>query len=122
MKFLFDENLSPRHAARLRDQGYDALAVVEVNLGGADDGTVRAFAIQEARTLITLDADFGNILRFPVENTPGVIWLRLHPPLETKIQEAIARCLAIAKMDDLSGKLVVVDEDKIRIRGKGRTV
>jgi len=83
---------------------------------------VRDFAIQEMRTLVTLDADFGNILRFPVENTPGVILLRLHPPLEAKIQEAIARCLAIPQLDDLSGKLLVVDEDKIRIRGKGRTV
>ena len=120
MKFLFDENLSPLHAEYLRDQSYDALAVVEVNLGGAEDARVRAFAIQERRILVTLDADFGNILRFPVENTPGVIWLRLHPPTESKIREAVGRCLAIVKSEDFSGRLVVVDEDKIRIRGKSQ--
>lgn len=118
MKFLFDENLSPRHAARLRSDGYDAVAVVETGLSGADDEVVRAFAIAHARVLITLDGDFGNILRFPVEGTSGVIWLRLHPPTESKIQEALARCLMFLKTEDLVGKLVVADEDKIRLRRK----
>jgi hypothetical protein len=32
--------------------------------------------------LLTLDADFGNILRFPPAGTPGVIRLKIHPPTE----------------------------------------
>ena len=117
MKFLLDENLSSRHAARLRANGRDAIAVVEESLGGASDAAVRSAAITSGRILVTLDADFGNIVRYPPTRTPGIIWLRLHPPSETKIEQALDRCLDKLGKEDLTGKLVVVDEDKIRVRG-----
>lgn len=66
---------------------------------------------------MTLDADFGNIVRYPPKGTPGIIWLRLHPPSETKIEQAIDRCVDKLGKEDLTGKLAVVDEDKIRVRG-----
>ena len=117
MTFLLDENLSHRHAARLRSKGHDAMGVVEESLGGASDSEVRSAAIRFGRVLVTLDADFGNIVRYPPKGTPGIIWLRLHPPSETKIEQAIDRCLAKLGQEDLTGKLAVVDEDKIRVRG-----
>jgi predicted nuclease of predicted toxin-antitoxin system len=117
VKILFDENLSPRHASRLRMLGIDAVAVSEVGLSGASDSDVRAFSIADGRLLITMDADFGNILRYPAAETPGVIWLRLHPPTEAGIAAAVDRVLGKLSAQDLTGKLVVVDEDKIRVRG-----
>jgi len=48
-----------------------------------------AFAIESGRILLTLDADFGNILRFPTAGTPGVIRLKIHPPTEEAIREQI---------------------------------
>jgi len=65
VKLLLDENLSPQHAAMLRQQGHDAVAVIEAGLSGEPDDKVRAFAIESGRVLVTLDADFANILRFP---------------------------------------------------------
>jgi predicted nuclease of predicted toxin-antitoxin system len=117
VKFLLDENLSRRQASRLRDNGHDAVAVVEESLGGASDLVVRSAAISSKRILVTLDADFGNIIRYPPQGTPGIIWLRLHPPTESKIGQALDRCLDKLGKNDLTGKLVVVDEDKIRVRG-----
>ena len=73
MKLLLDENLSPRHSALLRGLGYDAIAVTEAGSSGEPDDKVRGFAIEHGRVLVTLDADFGNILRFPTAGTPGVI-------------------------------------------------
>jgi predicted nuclease of predicted toxin-antitoxin system len=72
VKLLLDENLSPAHAARLRETGHDAVAVLDVGLGGAADPVVREFALAEQRVLVTIDADFSHIVRFPPENTPGV--------------------------------------------------
>ena len=117
MKFLLDENLSRAQASRLRNNGYDAVAVLEESLGGASDPVIRSAAVKSGRILVTLDADFGNIVRYPPQDTPGVIWLRLHPPTESKIEQALDRCLAKLGEQDLTGKLVVVDEDKIRVRG-----
>ena len=100
-----------------RQLGHDAISVGDIGLGGASDAEVRLAAIASDRVIVTLDADFGNILRFPVENTPGVIWLRLHPPTEAEIHRAIARCFVKLQDDNFKGKLVVVDQDKIRVRG-----
>jgi predicted nuclease of predicted toxin-antitoxin system len=119
--FLFDENLSPRQAARLRARGYDAVAVVEIGCSGASDPIIRSNAIAMNRILVTLDADFGNILRYPVVGTPGVIWLRLHPPTEKAISEALDRVIDKLGAQGLEEKLIVVDEDKIRIRGSHPT-
>jgi predicted nuclease of predicted toxin-antitoxin system len=63
MRFLLDENLSPRHANTVRSLGHDAVSVLELGLSGVDDSVVRAAAIEQNRILITLDADFGNVLR-----------------------------------------------------------
>jgi predicted nuclease of predicted toxin-antitoxin system len=84
VRLLLDENLSPAHAARLRKAGHDAAAVLDVGLGGAADEVVRQFALREQRMLVTIDADFSHILRYPPENTPGVIRLRPWPPIRIR--------------------------------------
>lgn len=117
MKFLLDENLSPLHARSLRELGHDAVSVVDSGLSGADDSMVRAFAIEGDRILVTLDADFANVLRYPPSNTPGVIRLRIHPATEAAIDALLrSTLLGLAGMN-LDGKLVVADPKRIRIRG-----
>jgi predicted nuclease of predicted toxin-antitoxin system len=56
----------------LRERGHDAVAAVEAGLAGEPDERIRAYAIDTGRILLTLDADFANILRFPPAETPGV--------------------------------------------------
>ena len=64
MKLFLDENLSPKHASELRTAGHDAVAVLEVGLSGAPDAQVLQFAVANGRVLVTLDADFANVVRF----------------------------------------------------------
>jgi len=116
VKLFLDENLSPQYAAELRTEGHDAVAVLEVGLSGATDERVLRFAVENGRVLITLDADFANVMRFPPELTLGVIRLKVHPPTEERIREAIRRALLYLQNIDIAGRLAVVDEDKIRIR------
>ncbi len=104
MKLLLDENLSPRQALRLRDLGHDAVAVIEAGLAGQPDEVVRAFAIETRRILLTLDADFANILRYPPAGTPGVIWFKIHPPTEAAIARQITAVLERVKETDLTGR------------------
>jgi predicted nuclease of predicted toxin-antitoxin system len=116
VKLFLDENLSPQHASELRSIGYDACAVLEVGLSGASDEQIRRFAVENGRVLVTLDADFANVIRFPPEHTPGVLRLKIHPPAEESIRQAIRRGLLLLKKVDLAGRLAVVDKDKIRVR------
>lgn len=116
MKYLLDENLSPLHAATFRSLGHDAVSVVELGLSGADDAQVRSVAIESGRILVTLDADFANLLRYPVAGTPGVLRFRLHPATEVAIEVAIRWALLRLASVAVDGKLVVVDGRRIRIR------
>jgi predicted nuclease of predicted toxin-antitoxin system len=116
VKLFLDENISPFHARELRAKGYDALAVVEAGLSGASDEIILEFAVREDRILVTLDADFANALRFPAEHTPGLVRLRLHPPIEHAIRDTLHRALLLLKNTELRGRLVIVELNRIRIR------
>jgi predicted nuclease of predicted toxin-antitoxin system len=116
VKLLLDENLSAAHALRLQQAGHDAVAVLDVGLGGADDAVVRQFAVEHGRILVTLDADFGNILRFPLDRSPGIIWLRPWPPSEAVIETLLDGTLRQLAETDMTGKLVVAEPGRIRIR------
>lgn len=116
MKLFLDENLSPQHAAELRTEGHDAVAVLEVGLSGATDEQILHFAVENGRVIVTLDADFANVMRFPPAQTLGVVRLKVHPATEERIRQAIRRALLYLQNIDITGRLAVVDEDKIRIR------
>ena len=118
MRLLFDENLSSLSADYTRvTLGVDVLDARAAGLAGKPDSEVRQFAIQSDRILATLDADFGSLIRFSPSGTPGVIWLRPHPPTEANIRSILAKWLAKLADTDLHGRLVIVDFEKIRIRG-----
>jgi predicted nuclease of predicted toxin-antitoxin system len=116
VKLLLDENLSPVHARRLREAGHDAVAVVESGLGGAADSAIGDFARAQQRILVTLDADFSHILRFPPDGTAGVIWLKPWPPTETAVVTLLDGALRQLADVSLAGKLAVVEPGRIRIR------
>ena len=49
----------------LRERGHDVSTVPEEELCGAEDQAVFVAASEEQRTLVTLDLDFSNPVRFP---------------------------------------------------------
>ena len=77
---------------------------------------VLRFAVENGRVLVTLDADFANVMRFPPEQTLGVVRLNVHPATEERIRQTIRQALLFLQNIDVAGRLAVVDEDKIRIR------
>ena len=95
----------------------DVLDARAAGLAGKTDREVRRFAIETDRILVTLDADFGNLIRFSPSGTPGVIWLQPRPPTEANIRSILAKWLYRLREIDLHGQLAVVEEDKLRIRG-----
>ena len=75
MKLLFDQHLSFRLCARLKDLFPQSSQVRLLGLDTADDHHIWQFAHQNEYTIVTKDSDFGNlsILRGV---PPKVIWLR----------------------------------------------
>ena len=76
MRLLFDQNLSPRLVERLSDVFPGSAHVADLCLDRADDVAVWEHARSDNYTIVTKDADFGelSVVRgFP----PKVVWVRI---------------------------------------------
>lgn len=120
LKFLLDENLSYETAVFLKSLGYDVKTVVDFGLSGAEDSSVTERATQERRTLITLDADFGEMFYFGTHQEFSVIILRLKNQTVESVNGVLDRLLAseILEQKNLGNTLIIVDEKRIRVRNR----
>ena len=75
MKLLFDQNLSPKLVQRLSDLFPESDHVFFLGMDSQPDVEIREFAANEHFTLVTKDADFGEIYSL-FGGPPKVIWIR----------------------------------------------
>lgn len=115
--FKVDENLPSEVTALLRDTGYDAVSVHDQEMVGFTDDNIADICKAEKRAMVTLDLDFADIRAYPPENYFGLIVLRLDRQDKPHVLDVFARL--VSKLDDeaLAGKLWIVNEQTIRIRG-----
>jgi predicted nuclease of predicted toxin-antitoxin system len=74
--FLVDAQLPPALAAALRDAGYEALHVGELDLLGATDRRIWDEAVSRSAVLVTKDSDFAT-LRVARDFGPTILWVRI---------------------------------------------
>lgn len=117
MRFKTDENLHPEFSEWLRDHGHDAVTVWDQGLQGTSDQEIAQRCRSEKRALITLDLGFGDIRAYPPEDYAGIIVLRLADHDRKHILASFPIVLEFLRVEPLEGKLWVVDERSVRIRG-----
>jgi predicted nuclease of predicted toxin-antitoxin system len=116
MRFKTDENLPEECAQVLRDAGWDASSVVQQGLAGSIDPHLLSLCASESRTLITLDAGFGNIKAYPPASHAGVIVLRPVRQDKADVLDLTRRLVEALRSRPIEHELWVVEEQKIRIR------
>lgn len=73
---LTNENFPAPALRRLRELGFDVVAVSEV-MPGADDEAVLSFARESGRWLVTFDRDYGELVFLRgLPTPPAVIYIR----------------------------------------------
>lgn len=118
MRLLLDANLSPQVLGPLRDAGYEALHVAEVEeLLTATDAEIFDHAVAEGFTIVTADSDFPMLLALRRADSPSVVHLRhvaeLGPGEHAKL--LLANLPAIT--DDLArGAIVSMSPTRLAIR------
>ncbi len=116
MRFKLDENLPLEAAALLRDAGHEADTVYDESLAGADNPAVIGAARADGRTLVTLDGDFADIRTYPPSDSAGVLVLRPHTQDRESVLRLLTRVLPVSDQEPVTGRLWIVQEDRIRIR------
>lgn len=116
MRFIVDNNLSPRLAALLSQAGHDAIHVRQIGLAQADDETIFAAAAREGRVIIAQDTDFGTILAIRHERSPSLVLFRCEPKSTDRIFRLLSDNLAAFASDLETGAVVVIEDARIRVR------
>lgn len=118
MQFIVDEDLPRRAVELLRSFGHDALFVKDLPLKGSPDLAVADYARHEGRAIVTGDLGFADIRRYPPEQFHGIILVRRRGDVGTDyILDLLTKfCKQEELVKNLSGKLVVIDKDQVRVR------
>jgi predicted nuclease of predicted toxin-antitoxin system len=117
VKFLIDNNLSPRLAGSLNDAGHDAVHLRELGMQAATDDVVLAHTAPEGRVLISADTDFGGLLARSGATSPSVLLIRRLAGRRAADQSAIIQANLEQVAKDLdTGAIVVLSDEWVRIR------
>ena len=118
MRFLIDNAVSPQVAVELNQAGHDAVHVRELGMQAASDEEIFDHAHAESRIVVSADTDFGTLLAARKQTSPSVILFRhgsQHRPADqAQLLEANLPQLGSALEN---GSIVVIQPDRIRVRG-----
>jgi predicted nuclease of predicted toxin-antitoxin system len=117
VKFKVDENLPIEVAGLLRAAGHDADTVHDERMAGAPDSLLGAILRRENRALVTLDLGFADLRGYPPEQYHGLVVLRLVRQDKEQVLQATQRLVTTLTTEPLAGRLWIIEDARIRIRG-----
>jgi predicted nuclease of predicted toxin-antitoxin system len=114
MKFVLDVGVGYKVWQYLTDIGYDATLITAIN-PSMPDADILAIAENEARMVITMDKDFGDLVYHSGKAHKGVLLLRLEDATGEEKSETIQFIIENFK-DQIEDKFCVFKNGRFRIR------
>jgi predicted nuclease of predicted toxin-antitoxin system len=114
MKFLLNENISPKTAKFLRLQGFNVKSLIEEKIRRLTDEEVVKLAIKEKRTIITFDKDYSETYYFLFNKKVSIIVLNLVNQTVENVNSILKLFLEAHKLTPKSkkfkNKLIILSE------------
>jgi len=113
MKFLANENFPGPSISFLRQNNIDVKSIAEQHPGISDEQVMK-IGINEERTILTHDSDYGELIfKFGYKPKAGVIYFRIYDfePIDPG-----KMLLTLISQFDFTERLTVVNENSIRQR------
>jgi predicted nuclease of predicted toxin-antitoxin system len=114
MRFLTDENISPKVAAYLREHGANVLDVKECGWQGMSDNEILEKALVEKRVCLTCDKDFGTLAVYGKKPYYGIIFVRPRNVKPTNIIKLLGKL--IEKVEFEERMIITLTDANIRVR------
>ena len=116
MKFKLDENFGTRTQQLFRTHGHDVMTVRDQKLQGCSDQRLYEVCRAEQHCLVTLDLDFSDVLRFPPQQTHGIVVIRVpHNPTLPLLEQLVRQFLNTLETKPMDKKLWIVETGRIRV-------
>jgi len=117
IKFLANENISPKIVQFLISLGFDAKRITEYRKGLKDKEVIE-IALKEKRVILTFDLDFGEVFYRSVRGKCGVWVLRIKPQTVESAEILLSKFIKSEtfKKIDHNRTLVILGKTKIRVR------
>ena len=116
MRVKLDENITAAAKALIAQHGHEVDTVADEGLAGATDSVLIEACRSDARMLVTLDVGFGNLRAYQPGTHNGIVLLRLADQRPDATLDVLRRFLIGHVLDELAGALIVVSDDRVRIR------
>lgn len=115
MKFLANENFPLASVQYLQNHNIDITAV-GTDYPGISDKEIIKIAIQENRTILTYDRDYGELIfKNNYQPSAGVIYIRTAPKTPESAGQLVTELISLENLD-FEKALTVVDSNGIRRR------
>ena len=118
IRVLLDQNI-PQECLHWLRGVRPAWIIDHVNttgLAGQPDAAVFRWAQDHRALIVTFDEDFADARSFPLGAHHGIIRLRVWPTTAELVITALGRVLQNVQAADLASSLVIVDNQRIRLR------
>jgi predicted nuclease of predicted toxin-antitoxin system len=117
-RILLDQNVPQALSGWLKERlpGWDIQHVNELGFQGHSDEFLFLWALEKEAIIITYDEDFADSRFYPLGSHHGVIRLRVWPTTIEQTQKAIERLLSEFPPSNWLNCLIIIDNQKIRIR------
>jgi predicted nuclease of predicted toxin-antitoxin system len=115
-RLFVDQNIRVEVAEALRQDGHEVVHASEAKLDRRDDEAIMRFATGRGLTIITFDLDFAEMAFWRRKPNAGIIRLRIEPQIPWHVLPVLRRFLSTHSRAALENSLVVLAENKVRIR------
>lgn len=116
MRFLADMGISMSTVEALRRERHEVVHLREEGLQRLPDPAILAKAREEARTVLTFDLDFSDLLAIGGQSYPSVIIFRVRNQTPAVVTEGVRQVLADQRQTLAEGAIIIVEDARYRIR------
>jgi predicted nuclease of predicted toxin-antitoxin system len=116
MKLLLDQGLPRSTVAYLAAAGVVAEHVGDLGMASASDQEILDVGAQQRSVVVTLDADFHQLLAVSRATSPSVIRIRIEGLKGNQLATILAQVIATIGSELTAGAAVSVTEMHVRIR------